>query len=153
MAKGIIICIGKLKNPFWKAAAEHYLRQIRAWRKLDIMELRDSATPATQRPAREAEAILAALQTHDLPIVLTEKGNEFDSPKFANFLRDCDETNRGRPAFIIGGPYGHASTLLMRCPFHLSLSAMTWPHELARVLLLEQIYRAECINRNIPYHH
>lgn len=153
MAKGIIICIGKLKNPLWKAAAEYYLKQIRAWRKLDILELRDSAAPACERPIKEAAAILAALQAHDLPILLTEKGSAFDSPKFADFLRACDEADKGRPAFIIGGPYGHAENLLRRCPIHLSLSAMTWPHELARVMLLEQLYRAESILRDSPYHH
>ena len=153
MRKGVIICIGKLRTSFWKEASDHYLKLTNNWRKIEIVELRDSSAAPPERPLQESRAILAALHPGDCAIALTEEGQQMTSAQFAAMLRHCDEKIIARPAFLIGGPYGHHSSLLKHCQFRLGLSSMTWPHELARVLLLEQLYRAESILRKTPYHH
>lgn len=152
MAKVAIICVGKIRASFWREAVAHYLQLLAPWRTVSITEIRDKRL-GTQGLAQEGEEILAKLAPQDFPIVLDAGGQVKSSPQFAQMLRDCDEKKMKRPAFIIGGPWGLAAAVLDRCPLKISLSAMTWPHELARVLLLEQLYRAENILRGGPYHH
>lgn len=153
MKSARLICIGKIKTKCWQEAANHYLNQLRHWRKIEITELRDGSGAREQRMVQEARSINGALDSSDFPIALTEQGRQFSSKNFAQFLRCCEENEIYRPAFIIGGPFGLAQDILERSKELLSLSSMTWPHELARVLLLEQLYRAESILRNLPYHH
>lgn len=108
---------------------------------------------AEQRTLEEGKNILAHISEKDHLFALSEDGMNMTSGQFAAFLRNNDEHARRRLNFIIGGPFGLSATVLSRCTGKLSLSAMTWPHELARVLLLEQLFRAECIIRKFPYHH
>lgn len=124
-------------------------------RPIDCLEIRDasSSLPADARKLQESQYILQQVTGKDLLIGLHEKGAIMTSPEFAAFLRNLDEKDQRRINFIIGGPFGLSAPLLEKCACKISLSAMTWPHELARVLLLEQIFRAECILRNYPYHH
>lgn len=147
--------MGKIKTPLWKDAAAHYAGRIARWRPLDQTDVRDgdAALPVEQRNALEGKRLLESLQAQDVPIVLDERGSTFTSPELAQCLRQLDDSGRGRPCFIVGGAYGLDDAVRRRAWKCLSLSAMTFPHELARVLLLEQIYRAECILRNVPYHH
>ena len=149
-----LLCVGKLKTPFWREAAEHYRRRLGRWRRVEVVEVRDgdAALAPAARSAQEGRRLLEALAREAAPVALDEGGETLDSPGLAALLRHCDEAAR-RPVFVIGGPFGLAPEVLAACPRRISLSAMTWPHELARVLLLEQLYRAECILRNIPYHH
>lgn len=153
MKEALLICIGKLKTPYWKNAAEHYIKLLGHWRKIELLELRDSTASPECRSMREEAAILQNINKKDFTMALAENGRQFDSRQFANFLRECDEIRQMRPAFIIGGPYGISRRVVESCACVISLSAMTWPHELARVLLLEQLYRAESILRATPYHH
>ncbi len=150
-----MLCVGKIKTPFWRDAASHYAGRIARWRPLEQTEVRDgdAALPVEQRNALEGRRLLESLQPQDVPIVLDERGGAFTSPELARSLRQIDESGRGRPCFIVGGAYGLDEEVRRRAWKCLSLSAMTFPHELARVLLLEQLYRAECILRNVPYHH
>ena len=147
--------MGKIKTPFWKDAATHYAGRIARWRPLEQTDVRDgdAALPVERRNALEGKRLLESLQAQDVPIVLDERGGTFTSPELAQCLRQLDDSGRGRPCFIVGGAYGLDDAVRRRAWKCLSLSAMTFPHELARVLLLEQIYRAECILRNAPYHH
>lgn len=117
------------------------------------MELKDGANEPLKRKKTEGARILSSLSPTDYPIALHESGKEFTSTQFAELLLDCDERLCKRPAFIIGGPYGLDESVLQASRLKLSLSRMTWTHELARVLLLEQLYRAESILHNTPYHH
>lgn len=148
------LCVGKLKSPFWKEAAAHYLMRLGQWRSLEMTETKDGAAalPPAQRKAEEARRLLGALQSRDVPLALDERGLRLTSPRLAALLRDLDE-GRGRPCFVVGGPWGLDAAVLDSAHAVLRLSDMTLPHELARVLLLEQLYRAECILRNAPYHH
>ena len=149
------ISVGKLKTPFWKDAAAHYTTRITRWRKLDITEVRDgdSALPPDPRNALEGRRIIEALDPQDIALVLDERGQHLTSPQLADLLRQMDHDARGRACFIVGGAWGLDEAVRQRASRCISLSHMTLPHELARVVLLEQLYRAECILRKVPYHH
>lgn len=150
-----ILCVGRLKTTFWKDAASHYLERIGRMRPISVVEIRDgdASLAPLARSADESARLFAASAPCDYLIALDERGRDTTSIQFAEILSDIDERALGRPCFVIGGPYGLTKDLAAACKKTLGLSKLTWPHELARVLLLEQIYRAECIRRKIPYHH
>lgn len=150
-----VVCVGRLKTAFWKDAAIHYLDRIKRMRPVVISEIRDadSRLDPPDRVTEEGSRILATLENTDYPIALDERGKFLSSAQFSALLCDIDQKALGRPCFIVGGPYGISQDAKTKARLILGLSQMTWPHELARVLLLEQIYRAECIRRKIPYHH
>ena len=143
-----LLSVGKLKVPFWKDAAAH-------WRRLECVEVRDGdpALPQARRNELEGRRLLEALDPQDVPLVLDERGTALTSPQLARLLQKIDDDALGRACFIIGGAYGLDEAVRRRAWKLVSLSSMTFPHELARVLLLEQLYRAECIIRKVPYHH
>ena len=147
--------MGRLKTPFWKDAAAHYLARLTRWRRLECTEVRDgdAALPPDRRNALEGRRILEALTPQDVPLVLDERGLNLTSPRLATLLQQLDHEARGRACFIVGGAWGLDEAVRDRAHRLISLSAMTLPHELARVVLLEQLYRAECILRKVPYHH
>jgi len=150
-----LICVGRVKTAFWNGACAEYEKRIARFRPFSITEVRDAdqSLPVEKRNAAEGERLLAALGPHDVPIVLDERGKDFTSQGLAKYLAGLDTAARGTPAFIIGGPFGLTDDVRRKAALLLRLSAMTFPHELARVVLLEQIYRTECIRRGIPYHH
>lgn len=131
------------------------MTRINRWRRLECTEVRDgdAALPAKQRMALEGQRLLEALTPQDIAIVLDERGRSFSSVQLAEFIRQLDESASGRICFVVGGAWGLDACVRQRAHTVCSLSAMTLPHELARVFLLEQIYRAGCILSNIPYHH
>lgn len=149
-----ILCVGKLKTPFWREAAAEYQERLGRFRRVEILEVRDgdaALTPAA-RSAQEGRRLIESLGSRTAAVALEESGEALDSPGLAALLRRFD-AQALRPVFVLGGPFGLAPEIRAACAHSLSLSALTFPHELARVILLEQIYRAECILRNIPYHH
>ncbi len=150
-----LITVGKIKNPFWKAAVDHYAERLGHWRGLTMTEVKDSdaSLPIPQRKAQEARGILAALGARDIPLCLDEHGEAFTSRAFSHLLEKFSSNAGNRPCFIIGGPYGLDPAVLAASRFTIALGPLTLPHELARVVLLEQLYRAEAISRNVPYHH
>ncbi len=155
MKKAVLICVGRLKTSYWQEACEHYLKLLRNWRRIECIETRDSppALPAEARVEKESAQILARLASGYYAIALHDTGRQFSSRQFAELLNQCDTRHIKTPAFIIGGPFGLSQKVLEACHISLSLSPMTWTHELSKVLLLEQLYRAESILRGTPYHH
>ena len=150
-----LLCVGKVKTPFWREAAAHYAERLGRWRRVELVEVRDgdAALAPAARSAQEGKHLLEALGPSGMPLIALDEGGEaLDSPGLAALLRRLDEQAL-RPTFVIGGPFGLSPEVRAASTRRLSLSAMTWPHELARVLLLEQLYRAECILRKVPYHH
>ena len=149
------VFVGRVKTNFWKDAAAHYTARIARWRRLDCTEVRDGSgdLPPEQRNAQEGRRLLETLEPQDLPLVLDERGERLTSPQWAELLRRMDTEARGRPCFLVGGAWGLDPTVRDRACRILRLSDLTLPHELARVVLLEQLYRAECILRKVPYHH
>lgn len=150
-----LLSVGKLKTVFWKDAATHYTARITRMRRLECTEVRDGDAALTpeQRNALEGKRILENLHPQDLPLVLDERGQDVSSHQLAALLQSLDVEAKGRGCFIVGGAYGLDPSVRERAHRLIRLSSMTLPHELARVVLLEQIYRAQCILAKIPYHH
>ena len=135
-----ILAIGKVRKGWVSEGVALYLKRLPG---LEVVELRDGGM------AREAESISAALRPEERLVVLTEEGQTFPSTAFAQRL---EGSGSERLAFVIGGADGLDPALKARASWRLSLSPMTFPHELARLLLLEQLYRALSIQQGGPYH-
>ena len=135
-----ILAVGKVRKSWVQEGVALYCKRLRG---LVITELKDSTM------AKEAEAITAALHSDERLVVLTEEGSPTDSVAFAEQLSG---SGSDRLAFVIGGADGLDPVLKARATWRLSLSPMTFPHELARLLLLEQLYRALSIQQGGPYH-
>ncbi len=150
-----LLTVGALRTPHWKAAAAHYLERLKHWRRIEEQIVRDAdpKLPEAERVRREGEALLRAVKDNDLLVCLDERGDLMDSRAFSVLLREYSENAALTPCFVIGGAFGLDERVRGRARRLLSLGLMTLPHELARVVLLEQIYRAEAIARNTPYHH
>ena len=150
-----IIAVGKLRLDFWRTASAYYLERLSRWRNITETIIRDAPAglASDQRAMVESLRIAEALSKEDVPVCLDEKGINMDSRSFSRFLADLSSNSSARPCFIVGGPYGLRRPALERCRYCISFGRQTLPHEMARVLLLEQLYRAETISRNIPYHH
>ncbi len=149
------VYVGALKQRFWKEAAEHYRGRLAPHVQLEEREVRDGSgkLSAEDRSRQEGERILAALKPGDMPICLDERGREFDSRALAEYLGRVLEDGNRVPCMVVGGPFGLADEVRAACAMSLCLGRLTLPHELARVVLLEQLYRAVSILRGAPYHH
>lgn len=150
-----IISVGKLKTPHWRDAANEYITRLkRVWQIKQIV-VRDGKSQASpvQRSLEEGERILAAIEPCMIVIGLDERGKSFDSINFAKFMESCLQNKTRLPCFIIGGAYGLSDAVRTKTEYLVNLGPMTLPHELAQVLLLEQIYRAHTILTGQPYHH
>lgn len=150
-----VVCVGKLKTAWWREAAAHYLNALKSWREVAVRETRDSdpKLPQAERMAREADLIVKLLPPRSRVIALDEGGKLFSSTDLAAWLRRLDEGESRGLTFVVGGPFGLPPEFLARADDRISLSPLTFPHELARVLLLEQLFRAETLLRAFPYHH
>ncbi len=135
-----VLAVGKARKGWVRDGLATYHKRLPG---LTLVELRDSS------PEREAEALLAELRSDEQLVALTEEGQALGSVQLAERLRD---SGSGRLAFVIGGADGLAPRLKQRAAWTLSLSPLTFPHELARLLLLEQLYRAQTILQGGPYH-
>jgi 23S rRNA (pseudouridine1915-N3)-methyltransferase len=154
-----VLAVGRLKTGPEKLMAEDYHSRAEGLgRKLGISKLTVSefsesqAQTASRRMEEEAVLLFSAMPSKAFTIVLDEKGKELSSSGFAEFIRRHLEQGTADLAFLIGGPDGHAKSTRDRAGLLLSLGAMTWPHRLARVMLLEQIYRSVTILAGHPYH-
>ena len=150
-----LLAVGQLKSPHYKQAAAHYMERLRHWRDLreTLVKDGDAALPVPQRNAVEGQRLLAAISPQDCVICLDEKGKNYTSPDFARFLERLSENATRIPCFVIGGAFGLDEAVRTAAQYTVALGPMTLPHELARVVLLEQLYRAEAIIRRVPYHH
>lgn len=153
-----IITVGKLKEAYFQGAQAEYLKRLKPYLKLEIKEVPDLPCPEDYSPAqekqvleREAEGILRQLAAGEYLIALDRKGHQLSSIKFAELIKE-KETNGVPITLIIGGSLGLAEGLLKKADLKLSFSEFTFPHQLFRVILLEQIYRACKINRGEKYH-
>jgi 23S rRNA (pseudouridine1915-N3)-methyltransferase len=135
-----ILAVGKVRKGWLSEGVGLYLKRLPG---LEVVELRDAGM------AREAEAISAALRPEERLVALSEEGQTLASTAFASAL---EGSGSERLAFVIGGADGLDPALKARASWRLSLSPMTFPHELARLLLLEQLYRALSIQQGGPYH-
>lgn len=150
-----IISVGRPRAVFWRDAAAHYMERLVRWRavKESVVRDADAALPAERRKEEEGRRILDVLSGPDIVVCLDEKGRSMTSREFSRFLEELSRDANRRPCFILGGPFGLAQDVRARARHLISFGPQTLPHELARVVLLEQLYRAESLLRNMPYHH
>ena len=153
-----LICMGKLKEKYWRDAAAEYEKRLSRFGKWETIELPDLPEPSNSSPAieeqikkKEGEAILSKLREGDVVVCLCIDGRQLDSVKLSQKLTELIDTGR-RVVFIIGGSLGLSDAVVARAQMKLSFSPMTFQHQLARIMLLEQTYRALKIAAGERYH-
>ena len=154
-----VIALGKLREPFFRAAADEYLKRCRRYGAIEEIELPDLPEPSHDSAAlvqqvldKEAESILARVKPSDYVIALAIEGKQLDSLEMSAHLSVLQASEAKRIVFIIGGSLGLGQAVLARANERLSLSRLTFPHQMARVMLLEQLYRSCKIAANERYH-
>ena len=153
-----VVCVGKIKEKFYTQAVEEYSKRLSRYCKLDIVELADEKTPDNasdvvneQIKNKEGERILSAIKDAYV-CALAIEGKMLDSVELSEKIDRLGIEGTSNITFVIGGSLGLADAVLKRADYKLSFSRMTFPHQLMRVILLEQIYRAYRIMKNEPYH-
>ena len=147
-----IICVGKIKENYLREAVEEYKKRLSKYTKLEIVEIPDEGLAEPVKAMKtEGEKILKYINQKDFIVTLEIKGNMIDSVELASLI-DKKQIEYSNITFIIGGSYGLSEEVRNLSNYKLSFSKMTFPHQLFRVLLLEQIYRAYKINNNESYH-
>lgn len=154
-----IITVGKLKEKYLKQGIDEYLKRLSAYAKMDIIEVPDekapeelSETEMVQVKQKEGERILAKIHPDAHVIALAIEGKMKSSEELADNLDKLATYGKSKVAFVIGGSLGLSQEVLQRADDKLSFSKMTFPHQLMKLILLEQVYRAFRINRGEPYH-
>ncbi len=144
-----IICVGKLKENYWKSSINEYLKRLRSYCKIEIVEIKESQKDDIEV---EGKSIVDKICKEDYVISLAINGNALSSEGLAKKIEDLGKIGRSQLSFVIGGSEGLSKEVLERSNFSLSFSQLTFPHQMIRVFLLEQIYRSFKIIKNEPYH-
>ena len=144
-----LVWIGKTKDKNWRALQEEYLQRLSRFVRCEVVELKDSA--AHEGPENEGKRILENLNQNSLIVLLDVKGKHLTSPELAEQIEKWQLHGQKEITFVIGGAYGVSREVGQKADFSLSLSFLTFTHEMARVLLLEQLYRAYSIIKGFPY--
>ncbi len=154
-----IICVGKLKEKYWQDACSEYMKRLGRYCNIEIVELKESRLPENASPAdennvkkEEGASILKAIKDGTYVITLEILGKMLDSPQLAEKMDELALDGKSNIAFVIGGSLGLSAEVSKRSDYKLSFSKMTFPHQMMRVVLLEQIYRSFKINRHETYH-
>ena len=151
-----MVAVGKLKERFWTDACAEYLKRLKAYAKVEVKEIADidptKAGGVDAARDREGSAVLAAVPEQSHAILLAIEGKERSSEGLARRLDDLALTGKSDLTFIVGGSDGVSDAVRARANEQLSFGPITLPHNLARVVLLEQVYRAFKISRGEPYH-
>lgn len=156
MIRITVVAVGKLKERFWTDACAEYLKRLKAYAKVEVKEIADidpaKAGGVDAARDREGSAVLAAVPEQSHAILLAIEGKEHSSESLARRLDDLALTGKSDLTFIVGGSDGVSDAVRARANEQLSFGPITLPHNLARVVLLEQVYRAFKISRGEPYH-
>ena len=151
-----VIAVGKLKERFWRDACAEYTKRLGAYGKVEIREVADidpaRAGGVEASRSREGEEILSAIPEHSHVILLAIDGKQRSSESFSQRIDTLKLNGASDIAFVIGGSDGVSAAVRQRADETLSFGPITLPHNLARVVLLEQLYRAQKISRGEPYH-
>ncbi len=154
--KTILILVGKTQSKIFKVGIDDYVSRIEHYMPFSITiipELKNTKSlSGDQQKQKEGELILKEIQPSDTVVLLDEHGAEFRSVEYANWLKQKQNTAR-RLIFIIGGPYGFSPDVYARANEKISLSCMTFSHQMVRLIFTEQLYRACTIIKGEPYHH
>ena len=154
-----LICMGKCKEKFYIAAAEEYAKRMKGYCEFKLLELPEYRLPENpsqseirQGLAKEAEAIRKAIPKGAWFCALTPEGKLLSSEELADTMKTVKNSGKSAACFLIGSSFGMDPSLKAQADFKLSMSKMTFPHHLARVMVLEQLYRAESIQSGSKYH-
>ena len=154
-----ILCVGKMKEKAYRELADEYLKRLSRYGRYEEIEIPDLPEPGTASKAaeeqvktREGETLLTKIRPGDRVIALTIEGKQRSSEELARHLEKLRTSGVSRTVFVIGGSLGLGKNVLARADEEMSMSRMTFPHRLARVMLLEQLYRAEKIIAGERYH-
>ena len=154
-----LIAMGKLKEKFYLSAAAEYEKRLKGYCQFKLLELPESRLPETPSPAeiaagleKEADLILTKIPKGAWFCTLTPEGKMLTSEALADKLKDVKLTGKSSACFLIGSSFGMAQKIKDKADFKLSMSPMTFPHHLARIMVLEQLYRAEAIQAGSKYH-
>jgi 23S rRNA (pseudouridine1915-N3)-methyltransferase len=154
-----LVTVGRIKEKFYCDAIAEYSKRLSKYCKLDIVEVADEKTPdnasavvVEQIKLKEANRILKNIKEEAYCIALAIEGRKYDSIDFARYIEKLGVSGKSNLVFVIGGSLGLHESVLGRADMKLSFSDMTFPHQLMRVILLEQVYRGFRIINNEPYH-
>lgn len=152
-----VICIGKTGKSFLIEGEREYLGRLQHYAKVDKIELPDIKNARKlskdQVKTEEGKVLLKQIESGDHVFLLDEKGKSYHSEAFADFLQKCFNQGGKTLVFVIGGAYGFSNEMYARAQGKISLSAMTFSHQMIRMIFFEQLYRAMTILRGEPYHH
>ncbi|QQL51342.1 23S rRNA (pseudouridine(1915)-N(3))-methyltransferase RlmH [Mucilaginibacter ginkgonis] len=152
-----LITVGKTEDAYVKEGIDKYLKRLKHYCKAEIVDLPElkntKALSEDQQKSKEAELILKRINATDFVILLDENGTEYTSVKFSNYLNNKAIASISNLVFVVGGPYGFDRTVHERANDKLSLSKMTFSHQMVRLFFVEQLYRAFTIIKGEPYHH
>jgi len=154
-----VLCVGRIKEKFFSDAIAEYSKRLSRYCTLEIIEVQDEKTPDGAGEAieqkikeKEGERLLSKFKDGCYYIALAIKGKKLTSEGLSEKIKDLGNKGVGHIGFVIGGSLGLSDEVLEKCDMHLSFSDMTFPHQLMRVILLEQVYRSFRILNNEPYH-
>lgn len=154
-----LICVGKIKEKFYVDAIKEYSKRLGAYTSLEIIEVPDEKTPDKASEAinlqikeKEGNAILSKIKQNDFVMLLDVKGKMYSSEELSELIENYMIDGKSEFVFIIGGSLGVSQQVKQRANILVSFSKMTFPHQLMRVIFLEQIYRSFKIMKNEPYH-
>lgn len=152
-----LICIGKTRIQFIKDGIEEYRKRLKHYIPFNTIEIEDirtsKSTSEIEHKEKEGKLLIDKIMPSDFVIILDEKGKEYSSMEFASYFEKLMASGRKRIVFIVGGPYGFAKKVYDRADSKLSLSKMTFNHEMVRMFFIEQLYRTMTILNGEPYHH
>jgi 23S rRNA (pseudouridine1915-N3)-methyltransferase len=152
-----LIAIGKTDNKQLIQLIDNYIKRLSHYIKFSleiIPDLKNTKNLSeTQQKQKEGELILSKINTSDVIILLDENGKQFDSVKFASYLQKHMNSGIKQLVFVIGGPYGFSEDIYQKSNGKVSLSKMTFSHQMIRLFFIEQLYRGFTILKNEPYHH
>ncbi|TFF33920.1 23S rRNA (pseudouridine(1915)-N(3))-methyltransferase RlmH [Mucilaginibacter psychrotolerans] len=151
------ITVGKTEDAYLKDGIEKYVKRLKHYTRLELVEIAElkntKALTEEQQKTREAELILKKVTTQDYLILLDEAGQEYTSVQFAKYLEKRSISSVTSLVFVVGGPYGFDQSVYQRANDKISLSRMTFSHQMVRLFFVEQLYRAFTIIKGEPYHH
>lgn len=152
-----LLAVGKTEDKYLTEGIEKYLKRLKHYINFSIKIIPEIKNPKkfteAQQKSKEAELIFKSLNNNDLVVLLDEKGKKYTSAQFANYLNKQMISSVQHLVFVMGGPYGFDERVYARLNEKISLSDMTFSHQMARLFFTEQLYRAFTILKNEPYHH
>lgn len=155
--KTVLLCIGKTDSPYLQTGIADYASRLPHYIPFEMTVIPDVKNSRgmreEQQKTAEGKQILAQVETSDTLVLLDEGGRQFTSRQFAQFFTKAALSGARRLVFVIGGPYGFSADVYARANQRVSLSPMTFSHQMVRLIFVEQLYRAQTIIKGEPYHH